>query len=315
MSFTVWKDNTAPSVTGTISSNGTAIDLTGATVTFSMRPAGSSTLKVSAQSATVVSAANGTVRYDWAAGQTDTAGDYRAWWTVTFSGGEVQDSPEFDLAVLAHAPEETSDLTTLARVREALDYSDTDTASDDLIRAYISRASEAVSRYTHREFLPRVTTTAREFRITSSLLSLAPYDLISVDSGGFVFDPNGTPDTLVADQDYALLPVNPRDGSYSRAMLSSQYAGTSTQGFRFGYHVIQITGTWGVFESVEDVADRAPDLEHAVISTVRSWMRRDTVEDVLVQPSEPMGNRPDAAFGLPAGVRNRLYHWRRMVVV
>ena len=69
-------------------SDGTAIDLTGCTVTFAMRPA-------SAQYATVHAAAtvdddptSGRVTFDgWAAGDLDTAGSYVAEFVITDSSG------------------------------------------------------------------------------------------------------------------------------------------------------------------------------------------------------------------------------------
>src|SRR5215471_11076072 len=84
--------NLNPSITETITQNGVAVDLTGATVRFRMRSVGSQTLKVD-QPATIVSAPAGTVRYDWQSADVGTAGDFLAWWVVT-SAGKTQDVSE-----------------------------------------------------------------------------------------------------------------------------------------------------------------------------------------------------------------------------
>lgn len=103
MSFVIFKGNRSPSIADTIKVNGAAFDLAGSTVKLKMRAEGSATLKVDA-SATVVSAPAGTVRYDWANADVNTAADYVAWWEVTLPSGKTQDTPEFDVTVAAHAP-------------------------------------------------------------------------------------------------------------------------------------------------------------------------------------------------------------------
>jgi hypothetical protein len=104
MSLELWKDNLLPILTDTITTDGAAVNLTGSTVTFSMRRSDSAALKVSAQAAAVVTAASGTVSYTWAAGDVDTVGDYLGWWTVTTSG-KTQDTPEFEISIVEHAPD------------------------------------------------------------------------------------------------------------------------------------------------------------------------------------------------------------------
>jgi hypothetical protein len=106
MTLTMWRDNRLPQLTDTITteSDGAAVNLAGRTVTFSMRDANSAALKISAASATVVSAADGEVSYGWTAADVDTVGDYLCWWTVTTSG-LTQDTPEFEIAIQEHAPD------------------------------------------------------------------------------------------------------------------------------------------------------------------------------------------------------------------
>ncbi len=59
-------------------SDGTAIDLTGATIYCTMKPKGGTTLKINRQTTGIVitDAANGEFEYRWQAGDTDTTGLY-----------------------------------------------------------------------------------------------------------------------------------------------------------------------------------------------------------------------------------------------
>jgi hypothetical protein len=89
----------SPSLSDTLKVDNVAFDLTGSTVKFKMRLESSATLKVDT-AATIVAPTAGTVRYDWAAIDVDTGGDYLGWWEVTLPGGKLQDTPRFSIRVL-----------------------------------------------------------------------------------------------------------------------------------------------------------------------------------------------------------------------
>ena len=72
--------------------NGVVVNLTGATVVFSMMNA-ASTVKVSLAACTIVTAAAGLVSYAWVAADVNTAGTYRGEFQVTYSGGGIQTFP------------------------------------------------------------------------------------------------------------------------------------------------------------------------------------------------------------------------------
>lgn len=85
--------DTSPALQVTLKdSAGSAVDVTGATVRFHMRPAGSTTTKVDA-AATIVTAASGIVKYSWASGDTDTLGVFQGEFEVTYANSAIERFP------------------------------------------------------------------------------------------------------------------------------------------------------------------------------------------------------------------------------
>ena len=89
--FYIKQNDTRPAIAANLTdANAAAVNLTGATVKFSMRVEPAGTVKVNAATATIDDAEAGQVSYNWTASDTNTADDYEAEFQVTFAGGAVQ---------------------------------------------------------------------------------------------------------------------------------------------------------------------------------------------------------------------------------
>ena len=86
-----------PAMPATIKRGTQIVPLTSAmSVTFKMRPAyGPLELKVNS-AAVVTNAATGQVEYRWAAGDTDTVGEFLAEWEVLWADGTTETFPTID---------------------------------------------------------------------------------------------------------------------------------------------------------------------------------------------------------------------------
>lgn len=90
--FYIKKGDTSPAIEGTLlDGNGDAVNLTGATLAFIYKRTDDA-LPVE-RVATIVTAASGTVKYEWVEEDTATATYMTAEWEVTFQGGFIATFP------------------------------------------------------------------------------------------------------------------------------------------------------------------------------------------------------------------------------
>ena len=93
MAFTIKKGDTSPFLTATLKdANGTAVDLTGATVVFNMADLDDN-LVVTDGSCTIVDEDAGRIRYNWVSSDAANEGVFRGEFTVTFASGAIETFP------------------------------------------------------------------------------------------------------------------------------------------------------------------------------------------------------------------------------
>lgn len=199
--------NRDPSIAETLTIAGVAKDLTGCTVKAKMRAVGSSTLKVDT-AATIVSAAAGTVRYDWAALDVDTAGSYLFWWEVTTTAsGKTQDMGEALIQFLAHA-DGTNNYVGLEEFKTTLEMA-AETFADADITIALSAASRGIDKLTGRRFYADTDAAQVRYYSPADPYTLRVDDIITVtslktdQSGDGVFESTWTLNT-----DYVREPLN-----------------------------------------------------------------------------------------------------------
>ena len=273
--------NRSPSLLDTIRVGGEPFDLTGCTVRLRARREGADVGVFEIDGAGVVVQTGtdpnfvdkGVVRYDWAAGDVDTAVDLRAWWQVTLPSAKTQDTPEFELTITEHTDQPTGLLSSLEAVREYVLRDQNDASQDSQLARLLKGYSRAVQKYSRREWLPEVAGAARRLSYNGlGYLSLAPWDLRTVTSIVMFTDlPTAQQRTLVAgsptvEGEYRLLPAGLTEEGTYRALALPPFTPYNNQ-FGAGHMVdgewvyrppngsyeVTVTGDWGIGYVPDDV--------------------------------------------------------------
>jgi hypothetical protein len=202
----VWNvGDRSPSITETITVDGVAFNLSSSTVKLKMRALNSSTLKVDA-AATIVSAPAGTVRYDWAAADVDTAGLFLVSWEVTTSG-KTQSVMEAVIEFRARAGL-TNAYVEVEQVKKSLELEGTSFADAD-IRTAVLAASRAIDQACDRRFWADTDANqVRYFTADTSAVCLID-DAVTLTTVAVDQDGDGTwEETWVANTDFVAEPIN-----------------------------------------------------------------------------------------------------------
>lgn len=178
------------------------------------------------------------------------------------------------------------DLTTVEKVKAAIQLPDSNTDLDELIPDFITEASVMIMDEYKREFAPVAIGVTRRFKVDGYRIELSPYDLQSATSV-LLHPETVNPLELTSDfsgssnLQYILKPINPVRGVYQTLQLSGYLIVVSQTLMAFNFALMDITGTWG-FPSIPEDVTRACNI------TVGSWLTR-------TAPGASAG------YGIPAG--------------
>jgi len=191
-------------------------------------------------------------------------------------------------------------------VKSALELSTA--ASDDLILGLCVAVAPAFASRCQREFIGPTGGT-RSFGLRDRLLDLAPNDLRSVTT--MTLHPEESPQVLVADSDYLLLPQGGASlgDTYQQIRFSSRLSFVSTVAREFGEARLRIVGNWGCFGSVPV----AEEVRRAAVLTVSSWLDR-AASEYAADGGFAREIAPDrsATWAIPAAAWSLLMPWARL---
>jgi hypothetical protein len=246
---------------------GAAVDIAGATITFTLTPIKGATAVVNAQAVTNLQVGDGSdgskgkVRYTWVSPQTNTPGDYLGVFKVTFAGGAIQTYPNsgFILVTIQPvAPVTAGVYLTLEEFKKSMSATGAQFIDSDAqiaITAASRALDEAYGRYSNYWSLSSAGLSRFYTRLNDREVMLddvIAVTTVALDYGAGDIGP-GTYGTVLASTDYRLLPIQNglaagggNGEPYHRLQLSraaSQYF------FPQGTDAIKITGQYG-FETV-----------------------------------------------------------------
>lgn len=263
--FTIRKGDTASQLADTLKdADGNPVDISGATVTFTMTPVAGGAAKVDAATASNGQTGDGSdgtkgqVSYTWTADDTDTDGYYLGAWQVTFADETVQTYPN-DGYILIHvtptAPTSAGqDYITPEELKAARDISSYSSA-DGQIPLAITAASRAIDNACGRRFYLDADADQVRYYTPDRPDRLMIDDIVTVTSLETDNNGDGTFEyTWTAGSDFVTEPVNAAADAKPYTQLVKRENGTYW--FPCYAQSVKVTGRFG-WPSVPDAIKQA----------------------------------------------------------
>lgn len=311
--FQLVQGDTSPVLGSILSySNGNPVDLTGASVAFTVRSLTSSNPLTLTGTVTVVDAPTGQVQYSPTATDTATAGNYQCQWIVTFSGGTVMTFPTVGYMWLAIEPNLALTPRQLVSLEDLKDYLNIQAGSRER-DAKLIRFIEAVTPMIEQITGPIIPKVYDEWHDGGSNI----IELLRKPATGFGTSPVLT---LIAASEYRgpieyplALIASPVFGSIYSLFLNSDMgtvtrrsAGGSTIAFFPGREQVHIIYQAGQSVTPPNVYEATLELLRVnYVTTQQTGTGRQTVADAQD------GTQTGSNFFFPAGVRRMLDPTRR----
>ena len=264
-----------PSITDTATDeSGTALNLTGLSARFKMRPLNSDTLTVDQPVSNTLDS-TGVLRYDWQAADVDTAGMYLAWWEITTSG-RVQAVGEALIEIREHGPA-TGLYLELEELRQRANIQAT-TLHDRRALNAIEAACRVIDAYCGDTSFHPTTGVTRYYTAPAGALHLPIGDWAAVTEVKVDDNRDGFHEiTWTASTDYTLAPVNAGTVEPYRTLVIPEW---SARRFPRWTNAVKVTGTYG-WPTTPPVVREA-----AEILATRLFKRADTPYGILTVGTE-----------------------------
>lgn len=212
----------------------------------------------------------------------------------------------FNDAVPSESPAEVS-LCTLEQVKSQIDL--VIAGSDPVLERLIAAVLPTFSNRFRREFMPQVTQT-RTIDVPGPFVTFGSMDLKAATA--VVLHPGTSDEIDLAESQYDLW-IDDLTSTAEALMLDHDLDLCSDHSASFGYAKLAITGTWGIWESVSEVAY---DVNLAAIETVLAWSERPSSDISMIAGADPrdVGPMPASTWDIPTSAWRKMQPYERPVI-
>lgn len=210
----------------------------------------------------------GGVRYDWAAADVDTAGEYLGWWEVTLPSGKLQDTPEFEFVVIEHVAASPTLYVQVEEFKSTIELSGT-SFSDEDVKIALKAACRAIDEICGRRFYPDSDALQVRYYSPDDMWTLYVDDIVTItslktDDGG-----DGTfENTWTVNTDYIAEPLNAAADAQPWTKLCVHPTGTHYFPTNFPRSV-ELTGKFGWLTPPAQVEEATSLLAHRLLKRAR----------------------------------------------